>query len=277
MKTIICPIDFSEPANNAARYAADMAAALDMSVCLLHVCPLPVTIAEVPLPPFPFDQTISEAKEKIAALKDQLLYRVQDRIAIHTEVRQGFLIKEITAYCEQLQPYAVVMGTEKAKGIERMIEGASTFSAITQLPWPVIVVPEEAVFTGIKKIALACDLQDVVETIPEKEITTLVKSFQAALHVLHVGGEAGSFTPAQVAESGLLQEMLSPLHPTYHFMEGDKVEETLVEFLDRHDFDMLFVFPKQHSLLERVWRHSRSKRLVMQSHIPIAALHESRG
>lgn len=274
MKMIVCPTDFSDISAAAAHYAADMACALGMNLCLVHVCPLPVSIAEVPIPPYPFDQTIADAEQRILEMKELLLARTENKVKIYTEVRQGFLMSELTDYCGHLQPYAIVMGAENAKGLERMVAGASTFNAITQLPWPVIVVPSGAVFSGIKKIGLACDLKEVVDTIPEKEIAELVRTFHAELHVLHVGDSSGSFTAGKVAESGLLQEMLSPLHPEYHFMEGDDVEQTIIDFLDRHRFDMLFVFPKHHGLLHKILRHSHARRMVMQSHIPVAALHE---
>lgn len=275
MRPIICPTDFSVLSSAAARYAADMCAVLGAKLCLVHVCPLPVTVAEVPIPPYPFDHTISEAEHMITELKEKLLHHTKEAIEIETEVRMGFLMTELADYCKQQQPYAVVMGAENAKGLERLVAGASTFTAITKLPWPVIVVPEDVVFGGIKKIALACDLKDVVETIPEKQIVALVKAFHAELHVLHIGGDAGSFTPGSVAESGLLQEMLDQVDPVYHFIEGDDVEQTIVAFLDKHSFDMLFVFPKHHNLFTRIFQHSRSKRLVLQSHIPVAALHEN--
>jgi hypothetical protein len=38
------------------------------------------------------------------------------------------------------------------------------------LSTPLIVVPPEAKFTSIKKIGLACDLKNVQETTPLKEI-----------------------------------------------------------------------------------------------------------
>lgn len=274
MKVIVCPTDFSHHSVAAARYAADLAGMLNMKLCLVHVCPLPVTIAEIPLPPYPFDHTIEEAHQHLDSLRNELAVRTGGRINIDTECRQGFFIPELTAFCETLKPYAVVIGSEEATGLERFVSGASTFAAITKLRWPVIVVPQEAVFSGIGKIALACDLQDVVHSLPEKEIVTLVKEFHAELHVLHIGGDGQSFSPDLVAESGLLQEMLSQLDPEYHFIEGDNVEQGIMDFLASRDFDMLFIFPKHRHLLDSIFHRSHSKRLVMQAHIPVAALHE---
>lgn len=276
MNIIVCPTDFSEPATTAAYYAADMAKATKMSLGLLHVCQLPVTISEVPVPPYALDTAIAEAKQMMDDLRKKLLSRTGGTVMIYAEVRQGYFMSDLTDYCEKVNPYAVVIGSENAKGAERLLYGASTFSAITQLQWPVIVVPEAAVFSGIRKIGLACDLNDVVDTIPEREIELLVSTFKAELHVLHVSSSNTDFSPGEVAESGLLQELLSRLNPHYHFMKGDHTEKTIIDFVEQHDFDLLFIFPKHHNILESLFRHSRSKRMVTQSHIPVVALHETK-
>ena len=274
MKTIICPTDFSPVSINAANYAADMACVLGTNLALLHVCALPIATADGTIPSYPFEQLISDAEKMIADLKDQLMIRTGERIKIVTEVRQGFIISQLNEYCDTINPYAVVMGTERAHGFERMIAGATTFSAMSQLSWPVITVPEGAVFSGIRKIGLACDLKDVVDTIPFMELKNLVKEFHSEFHVLHVDTDAGSFTPEKVSGSAFLQEMMGDLHPIYHFMDGNDVEKVICEFADKHDFDMLFVLPKKHTILSKILHHSHSKRLVLQTHIPVLSIHE---
>ncbi|MES2330689.1 MAG: universal stress protein [Bacteroidota bacterium] len=274
MKTIVSPTDFSALSLNAANYAADMACVLGTNLALIHVCPIPVTLSDVPVPSYPLEDLISDAEKNIAALKGRLLARTGGRITILTEVGMGFIIPQLNEYCARLDPYAVVMGTERANGFERMIAGATTFSAMSQLSWPVITVPDGAEFRGLRKVGLACDLKNVTETLPVAEIKSLVKEFHAEFHVLHVDGGAVSFTPEEVSESVALQEMLGDLLPIYHFMDGSDVETTICEFAEKHDFDMLFVFPKKHTILSKILNHSHSKRLVLQTHIPVLSLHE---
>lgn len=274
MKIIVAPTDFSTISLNAVNYATDMACILGANLALVHVCPIPVSLSDVPVPPYPFEELISDAERKMEELKNFLVLRSGKRIKIFTEVRQGFIIPQLHEYCDTLDPYAVVMGTERAGRFERMITGATAFSAMAQLSLPVITVPEGAVFSGISKIGLACDLKNVVDTIPIEELKNLVKGFHAEFHVLHVTTEPKSFTPVQVSESAFLQEMIGDLHPIYHFMDGSDVESTICSFAEKHDFDILFVFPKKHTILSKILHHSHSKRLVLQTHIPVLTIHE---
>ncbi len=274
MKIIVVPTDFSPVSVNAANYAADMACVLNSNLSLIHVCALPIATADGTVPAYPFEQLLSDAEKNIAELKERLLTRTGGKIKIYTEVREGFIISELEEYCDKLNPYAIVMGTERASGIERMLTGATTFSAMTQFPWRVIIVPDDAVFSGIRKIGLACDLKDVANTIPVGELKSLVKELHAEFHVLHIDSDGGSFTSEEIAESAYLEEMFGDLHPIYHFMEGTDVEKTICEFAEKEDFDLLLVSPKKHTILNKVFHHSHSKRLVLQTHIPILSIHE---
>jgi nucleotide-binding universal stress UspA family protein len=49
MKKIIAPVDFSVVSKNAALYAANMAAFLNLPLVLMHVTELPVSYGEVPV------------------------------------------------------------------------------------------------------------------------------------------------------------------------------------------------------------------------------------
>ena len=45
-------------------------------------------------------------------------------------------------------------------------------------------MPPKASFSAVKKIGLACNLNQVVDTVPLEEINILVNDFTAELHIL---------------------------------------------------------------------------------------------
>jgi len=274
MKTIVSPTDFSEISKNAANYAADMALVLGTSLSLVHVCALPIATADGTVPSYPFEQLLSDAEKNMADLKDHLFERTRGMINIYTEVREGFIINEIQEYCTKVNPYAIVMGTESASFFERLMEGATTFSALTQFAWPVIIIPPGVVFSGIRKICLACDLNNIKDTVPIKELKNFVREFRSEFHVIHVDEDGGSFTPDELSESAFLEELIGELHPIYHFKDGTEIEKTICEFAAKNDFDMLLIFPKKHSFINKIFQHSHSKSIVLQTRIPVLAIHE---
>lgn len=276
MKTIIAPVDFSAISLNAVKYAADLACVIGTDLSLVHVCGIPVSFSEVPMPAFTMEEFIADAEEKLDELKETLMVRTGERIKINTIIRQGDIVSEIDAYCQSVHPYAVVMGTESSGALGRLMQGGGkTISAIKKLSWPIIVVPPDVKFASLRKICLACDFKKVNETIPVTEIKNLVTEFDAEFHVLHVANDTEKpFITEPVDESGWLNDILGGLHPVYHFIGGADTEKSISEFAEKNNFDLLIIIPKKHSLIDRLFLNSHSKRLVLQTHVPVMAIHE---
>lgn len=275
MKTIVTPTDFSAISLNAVNYAADLACVICTDLSLIHVCPIPLALSEVPVPAYSITELVADAGEQMKLLKEKIMYRTGERIKINTEVKQGDVVSGIDDYCASVNPYAVVMGTESAGVLERFLHGGKTISAMRKLSWPLIVVPPDVKFASLRKIGLACDLKKVAETIPVKEIKSLVKEFQAEFHVLHVSTESGnSFRDETVKESGWLQDILGELNPQYHFINDTDIEKAVNEFAEKNNLDLLIVIPKKHNLISKIFKHSHSKRLVLHTHVPVMAIHE---
>jgi hypothetical protein len=99
----------------------------------------------------------------------------------------GVFYQELKKLCIHLNPYVVVMGSQGSTATERLFFGGHTVYAMKHLDWPLITVPKGATFSAIKKIGLACDFEDVVETTPISDIKKLVNDFGAELHILNTG------------------------------------------------------------------------------------------
>jgi nucleotide-binding universal stress UspA family protein len=275
MKTIIAPTDFSEVSLNAVNYAADLACVIGANLSLIHICPIPLVLSEVPAPPYSIAELEEDAGLQIIQLKEKISQRTGERIAINTMVKRGEVVKTIDEYCSSVDPYAIVMGAESTKVLERFLLGTKTIDALEHLCWPLIVVPSEAKFLGIRKIGLACDLKKVTDTLPVKLIKALVKEFGAELHVLYVNAEdRRAYSPATVEESMWLHEIVGCLFPQYHFIRDNDAEIAINEFAEKNGLDLLIVIPKKHGIAGKLFHHSFSKSLVLHTHLPVLAVHE---
>jgi len=275
MKTIIVPTDFSPIATNAMNFAADMAANINASLILLHVYQVPVSMSDVPVVLVSADELKKSNETKLEELKNSLTRTTSGKIKIYTEARMGDVADEIKDACEHIQPFAVIMGTKGASGIERMLFGSTTLSAIRHLTWPVIVVPPEKEYgTGIRKIGFACDFEKVIETTPVQFIKNMVREFGAELHVLNVDHENRHFKPKTPEESLMLHTLLNDLNPNYHFINNPSVEEGINQFTEKNNIDLLITIPKKHGLLDSLFKHDSTKELVTHSHVPVMCVHE---
>jgi nucleotide-binding universal stress UspA family protein len=274
MKTIIVPTDFSVPSKNAIDYAVGLAKQTGSSILLFHAYQVPVSMTDVPIVLISVEELQKNAETKMAGVKKSLEQATEESIKIYSETRLGDTIDELDNLCNNMKPFAVVMGTKGETGVERVIFGSTTLSAIKHLSWPVIVVPPDKKYSAIKKIGFACDFREVVETTPVHFIKDFVKEFNAEIHVLNVDYKNSHFRPETPEQSALLQTMLQDLNPTYDFIEDENIETGIEKFAKNNDLDIIITIPKKHKLLEGLFKKSHTRELVFHSHLPIMCVHE---
>lgn len=272
MKTIIVATDFSPAALNAVNYAAEMAQVIKAKLLLLHVYNLPVGYNGVPLT-VNVDDIKNVADNNMNELKAAVIKKNDDKISVETKIRLGAFFPELKDVCEHVHPYTVIIGSQGTTATERILFGGHAVYAMKHLLWPIITVPEGVSFSSIKKIGLACDFDGVLDTTPVEEIKLLVNDFNAELLVLNTG-KKNELDPDVVFESGLLNEMIGDLRPNYHFITNEKTDESIMQFAEQNNIDLLIVLPKRHGLMEMLVHRSHTKNLVLHSHVPVMALHQ---
>jgi nucleotide-binding universal stress UspA family protein len=275
MKTIIVPTDFSPIAKNAMNFAANMAININASLMLLHVYQVPVSMADVPVVMVSAEELRKSSEAKLQEIKEALTHITSGKIKIYTEARLGDVGDELEEVCKHIQPFAVMMGTRGTTGVERVLFGSTTLTAIRHLKWPVIVVPPGKEYgTGINKVGFACDFDKVIESTPIQFIKNMVKEFDAELHVLNVDHEGRHFKPETPEQSVMLDILLAGLNPTYHFIEHVDIEDGINAFVEENNIDLLITIPKKHTFLDNLFKKSSTKQLVTQSHVPVMCVHE---
>ena len=106
---------------------------------------------------------------------------------------------------------------------------------------PVIVIPPGAKFKEIKKIGLACDFKQVVDSTPVSEIREFVKLFNAELDVLNVDYKKKNPDAEKPEQSLLLDTLLQDLNPSYFFIDNPVVEDGINEFAEKNNIDLLLI------------------------------------
>ena len=278
MKTLVVPTDFSSVSVNALNYAVDMAQAINAGIVLLHVYNVPVAFTDAPVSPVTVvsvEEVKRTAEERLEEVKKNLVTVTSGSIQIFSEARLGDTMDELEQLCKSVEPLAVIMGSHGATGLERMIMGSNTLSAIRHLKCPVIVVPPGTTYHGIKRIGLACDFENVVHSTPVEYIKNLVREFGAELYVLNVKDkhEKGAVTEP-TKETAYLDAALEEIRPAYVQLAGENVVETINSFAEKNNLDLVMVIPKKHQFIDSLFHKSKSRELITHAHIPIVSIHE---
>lgn len=274
MKTIVVPTDFSAISNNATDYAVALAKETGSSILLFYAYQLPVSMTDVPIVLVSMEDLKKNSENKLQEAKKSLEQKSGDGVKIYGEAKLGDTVDELEDLCNKIKPFAVVMGTKGATGVERVFFGSTTLGTIKHLTWPVIVVPPQKKYSSIKKIGFACDFRQVLNTTPSKIIKEFVKEFNAELHILNVDYKNAHFKDTTPEESLVLHTMFEDLNPVYDFIEDENIESGIEKFAEKNGLDLVITIPKKHKLLESLFRKSHTKDLVFHSHLPIMCVHE---
>ncbi|MES1219654.1 MAG: universal stress protein [Bacteroidota bacterium] len=275
MKTLVVPVDFSSASLNAANYALDFAQQINASISLIYVCQVPVAVSEAPVAAATIQTIIDDAQKRILELKDELLHKAGGKLKVFTEVKEGNVVTQVEDYCKSVNPYAVIMGASGSSATERILFGSSTLAAMKHISWPLIIIPKGVRFKNISKIGLACDLRNVTKAIHADEIKKMVNDFHAQLHILHVNTDKDKMIGDEEIEgSEWLRDMFMELKPEFHFLNKETIEDTINDFAEKNNLDMLIVVPKRHGLLEGIFHNSHTKKMALNTHVPMLSIHE---
>ncbi len=277
MKTLVVPTDFSSVSVNAMNYAVDMAQAINAGIVLLHVYNVPVSFTDSPVSPVStvsIEEIKRTSEERLKELKKNLVTITAGKVEIFTEARLGETIEELQQICNSVEPLAIIMGSHGATGLERLIMGSTTLTAIRHLKCPVIVVPPGTTYHGIRKIGLACDFENIVQSTPVDYIKNIVREFGADLYVLNVQDIEQDDLEDAIMDTAYLDAMLEDVSPKYVQLTGKDVVESINSFAEHNNLDLVMVIPKKHRFIDSLFHKSQSRELITHAHIPIVSIHE---
>ena len=273
MKTILVPIDFSSTSLNATSYALEYAKQVGGKLMLIHAFQQPLI--------YPLYQGIEispeglrEIRKKELGLLASQLSELAPLIKVEYMMFDGDLVDVLSSLTDAMQAAFIVMGITGAGKLKERYIGSNTLAVAKICRVPVLIVPENAVFTRINDIGLTTDFRDVVKTIPDNIVSDLIKSTGARLHILNVDFKNRKWSNDIPFQSGLVESMFQQYHPQYHFIDKQDMVEGLNEYAGKFSIELLLVIPQKHNLIEKIFSGSHTKELIFHSDVPVMVMHE---
>jgi nucleotide-binding universal stress UspA family protein len=269
MEKLIVAADFSTASLNAARYAADMAVQINAEIILFHVIDISILISGISVAADFYTGMEKDAEEELNRLKEELITRTKNKIPVSVNNVSGLVISELTGLCDEVRPLAVIMGAQGKSAVDRVLLGSNTGEAIQRLNYPIFVIPSDTVYTSVKKMVLACDMQNT-RALPFNKMEKFVRLFNAQLLVLNIQtSEKNTKSEVEFVES-----TLSALTPAYYSIHHDNVEKGINQFIAEYKIDLLLLVPKSRNPLAAVFHKSISKKICWHPAIPVITLPE---
>ncbi|MGC8773730.1 MAG: universal stress protein [Chlorobaculum sp.] len=138
IKSILCPMDFSDASKNAYRYACEFARSMGSKVILLNVIePRPIA-AEMSLNYIPLEEDLA------AAAKEDFIPLVKDAeamgIDVTADVTIGLPAESILQHVADLDVSMLIMGSHGKTGLSRLLMGSVAEAVIRKAAVPVLIV-----------------------------------------------------------------------------------------------------------------------------------------
>ena len=272
MKSIVVPINFSSCSGNAARYAADLAKVIHADLHLIHVIEVPVTSAELTMTQQLYQEMLEAANTSLKELQAELTKRTKRSIKIDTRLEAGAVAAKIKDICQELKPYAVVLGSAGTT-FEKFLAGSPIGALLRNLDYPVLVVPESYAFHRINRILLACDLDDIRSGLPNTLplLKHLRDHFGSRFDIVTIETRKVLSKEQNAVDPEGWKDELKELCPKHYYLRKANVEEGILEFLSHNEADLILVFPKKHGFLD--FHVSQSQKVAQHSPIPVLSLH----
>ena len=276
MKTFIVPTDFSDTSKNAARFAAHLTAQVkDAEIILYNVFDKIETGTDgsVVYNDHAARKTIMELA--LASLKTEMNSIAPGiKITCIAEEERSF-IDSLERLARHKEAAMVIMGITGATPLEQVFMGSNTLNMVSKNVCPVMIVPPDAAFTGIKNIAFTSDFKDVDKTTPIQALRDVLDIFKPFVHVVNVDSEHYvELTEEYKAERAKLEVILAGYETEYYFMRQFDFVDAINQFVADYKIDILFTVPKNHSFLGGLFKSSHTKKLAYHSHVPLVAIHE---
>jgi nucleotide-binding universal stress UspA family protein len=283
MKTIIVLTDFSPNATHAAHYAFQFARSLkaNLLLCNAYLAPAEIPGAyTVGWPAEEYDLLSEESVDMLKLLKselqtwDETLQNDGDfnpEIDFHSSF--GAVTTVVRNIASENEIALIVAGTHESNFLGDILNGNNVSVMINNIDLPLLLVPPNATFKNVEKVAFATDLKFAAEdTAALNLLNNITKQLGAQILLANIYNEQ-EHTPlfGKCVENSLvaLAESCNFETISTKVLMDDKPEKALLAFCKNEQIDMLTMVHHDLNIFQRMFQGSHTKRMVGSIAIPL--------
>jgi nucleotide-binding universal stress UspA family protein len=276
MNSLLVPIDFSNCADNALKYAAGLAPYLGLKLDLLHVYHPVVDPHNAVILDSDLGTTMRKRLEELGNSYRSNVGENQFNRPVITRFEIGFPLQVIEDVSKEDSVSLIVMGTLGATNMVDQVLGSNSSSAAQKSRKPIILIPPDVIFKAPKHIVVAFS-DELVNSDAIHKLFAINKPFGAHVDFVHVQEENTHDFP-QIRDK-LMRRLFVDGTPSFSFdvHEIAKNEKTVAESIQAYAVenkpDLLVVTSKPRGLIGRLFHSSVSRHICLNPHGPILVLH----
>jgi nucleotide-binding universal stress UspA family protein len=279
MKNILIPTDFSDNARNAIRYALGYFADIPVNFYILNTVDRksPYALCQ--------QEGFFESTTEIPTIQNtSVLLREEVEMCrlLSENPRHGFfslqedlnLVEAIRKHVAEKEIDYILMGTKGASKMNGNEMGSNTCDVITKVKCPVMVIPADARFKGVKNIAFVTDYNCIYRN---KVISSLSENLElhgAPLRVLHIKPQNRGLTASQTDNKEFLHYFFKETKHSFHFLENREIVTGIQDFVETWEISLVSIVAKNLNFIQRLLLRPSVKTVSYTTDVPFLVIHE---
>lgn len=285
MRTILVPTDYSKSARNAANYALYLANALKSNIHLCHAFSVPIespmlgqtswTLYEYPV--LQEENTKALRKQAKALEEKEKILWGDEAFPYHPSIYYtsdaGEPVQVINNTAAAHRTLLIVMGMQGASKFTRFFFGSNSIKMIEHTQYPLLLVPSNCKYKGLKRIAFTTDLNKKDIKIAQLLIK-FAKYFDAELlitHIIQSNNDVIQDTVYDHKKELFLKHFDGNIN--YNCIYSENIDYG-IDILKTKDIDILVIGHHHKSFLDRLLTSSHATRQARQPEIPLMIIPE---
>lgn len=271
MSTIIVATDFSEVADNAVEYAAQLAKHFQSKLILFNAFKLPVHAANTLLPASAIHELLEENQVLLEGKADLIGFSYDIKTGHETSF--SFVEEELQNLVNKYEADLVVFGMS-TKTFEQDLLGNNTTMAIRKMQFPVLAVPLGAKFNGMKNVLFACDVLRGVPVKILERIKELAKELKSNVEVFFVDQKIEEFKAngTNLVSIDTINDGLDGITYSHKSVRSNAVISEIEKEIVAFEADLLIMIPKKYGFWSSLIHRSKTRMMASGMNIPLLSI-----
>jgi len=278
MKKILVPTDFSPNAARAIDYAVQIAKLNQATIYVIHACDNLDTLnmENVQLRREYNKKITDKAFDNLEMIRRSI--EETEQVLVNIQLYSGPVNDTILLAAQEHNADLVIMGTLGISGIKEAIFGSKTAAVISNTTVPVLAIPLEYDWSPPSKFLLAINHFDEVSDILYP-VFDLAKTFKAEVRLTVFTDEDNIVSSNYLTDAREIKFAEDKLRKKYSnlvinagHLTGRHFEESINEFIESNQIDLLAMMTHKRSFIGSIFNRSITRKMSYHSKVPILAI-----
>jgi nucleotide-binding universal stress UspA family protein len=269
MKKILIATDYSAEAENAADYAAAVAAEQGHELILFNYSEISIHLLNARVSGADIDEMLELNRKNLDNAAQALSQKFKVKVTPY--LATGNFYESLVACINELKPAAVVMGMAN-RSVEQDLLGNTTTATIHKLQFPILAIPVSSKYQRIRKILFACDMEKGVEDKVLEEVHEVAAAFGATVEVFYVNDKVEELQEAEAAEHASIDKNLAGINYYYKNVQSRKIINAIQDEIKETNADLLIMSPYKYGFWDSIVHRSKTRMMASGNNIPLLSL-----